>query len=90
MYTSAKQIGFILFALLLLANCTPKANTQNIDKLLYNATFYTLVDSLPTAAAVAIHQGKIVGIGNKDELLKQFTPDTTEDLKGAFVYPGFY
>lgn len=89
MYTSAKQIGFILFALLLLANCTPKATTQNIDKLLYNATFYTLVDSWPTAAAVAIHQGKIVGIGNKDELLKQFTPDTTEDLKGAFVYPGF-
>lgn len=89
MYTTAKQLCIIVFALLLLANCTQKATTKKIDKLLCNATFYTLVDSLPTAEAVAIHEGKIVGVGKKEELLKQFTPDTTEDLKGAFVYPGF-
>lgn len=89
MYTTAKQLCIIVFALLLLANCTPKATTKKIDKLLCNATFYTLIDSLPTAEAVAIHEGKIVGVGKKEELLKQFTPDTTEDLKGAFVYPGF-
>lgn len=59
------------------------------DTLLYNATFYTLNDSQPTAQAVALKDGKILDVGTVKELEEKYTYTQKEDLKGAYVYPGF-
>jgi predicted amidohydrolase YtcJ len=87
MLSNIKTVHFA-FVLLAIA-CNTAKKTTPIQTLLYNATFYTLNDSLPTVEAVAINDGKIVGMGKKDDLLKQFAPETMQDLQGAFVYPGF-
>jgi predicted amidohydrolase YtcJ len=87
MYSHTKTVllAFVVFV----TACTTKKKTPPVQSILYNATFYTLNDSIPTVEAVAISDGKIVGMGTKDNLLKQFAPDTLQNLQGAFVYPGF-
>lgn len=61
-----------------------------VDKILYNATFYTLNDKQPTVEAVAVYKGKIVAMGKKDSLVSiSIRSAQLVDMKGAFVYPGF-
>ncbi len=58
--------------------------------LLYNARIYTSNPRQPYASAVAIVNGRILAVGNDDDLLALALPGARrEDLGGAFVTPGF-
>lgn len=87
MKTVLKAVSII--AIVAIAACKGKNNMQEVDKILYNATFYTLNDSMPQAEAVAITKDKIVAVGPKAELLQMYKPKEEVDLDGANVYPGF-
>lgn len=81
-----KLIPFILLATsLLLASCTTK---ESVDVLVTGASIQTLDSSFSTAEAMAIKDGKIVGIGTKENLLSRFEPTQTESFNGGFIYPG--
>ncbi len=58
-------------------------------KLLLDGNFYTVNDSQPKAQAVAIQQGKIVAVGNTDDLIKQYPDAQSDNLNSATVVPGF-
>lgn len=58
-----------------------------VEKLLYNATFYTMKSPTDTVEAVLIKDGKIVNAGSFDDLKN--TSIEQINLNGAFVYPGF-
>jgi predicted amidohydrolase YtcJ len=79
-----------LFFLLILAAFSSCSKKQNVDLMVFNATIYTVDSAFTTADAMAVHNGKIVAIGTKTELEKQFTATEKSDLGGKFVYPGFY
>ncbi|HYG15260.1 MAG TPA: amidohydrolase family protein [Bacteroidia bacterium] len=83
-----KQLTLLLTFTLVFISC--KTNKKNkADTILFNATFYTLNDSLPKTEAIAIKDGKILAAGLKTEIFNAYEPTDTQDLKGAFVYPGF-
>lgn len=60
------------------------------DTVVYTAAqFYTMERDRPEARAVAVRDGRIIGVGSLDEVtapLEEFTLD--ESLAGAFVTPG--
>ena len=62
---------------------------QKIDLFVKNAR---LVSEAGVAAhpevSLAIHEGRILEIGN-GHLLERYTPDTTLDAKGMYLFPGF-
>ena len=60
-----------------------------VDKIIHNAKIYTVNEKFETAQAMAVLNGKIVGIGNELEIMAKFRSDRTEDLKGKAVFPGF-
>lgn len=74
---------------LLAFGCKTAKKQQKADKILFNATFYTLANNAPNVEAVVIKDGKILATGKKDSLLALYDIATQVDLKGAFVYPGF-
>jgi len=84
-----KKITYFLISVVLVSACANKTPKQQADKLLYNATFYTVSDSLPTVQAIIISGDKIVATGKKTELLNQYKVKQEINLKGKFVYPGF-
>jgi predicted amidohydrolase YtcJ len=76
-----------LFALVLLAACQSR---QKADLLITNATLYTVDSSYTVAQAMAVREGKILAIGSTQTITHQYRADSTIDLQGKPVYPGFY
>jgi predicted amidohydrolase YtcJ len=69
-------------------SCNSKTN-EVADTVILNGTIYTVDENLPSAAAVAIKDGKIIYVGSNDSA-KLFAGDKTEmiDATGQFVMPG--
>lgn len=62
---------------------------KKADLIIHNAKIYTVNGKFETAEAMAISNGKIVGIGKEKNILKKFSSKNTKNLQGKTVYPGF-
>ncbi len=60
------------------------------DKIFYNGHIYTMDPGLPWAEAVAVSDGKVMAVGNYDQM-DSIINDETEviDLKERYMLPGF-
>jgi predicted amidohydrolase YtcJ len=63
---------------------------KSADVLVTNAHVYTADSVFSTADAFVVTDGKFVAVGNTADLQRQYKADSTVDLGGAPVYPGFY
>lgn len=77
----------VCIAALVVVSCKPKPNAATL--ILYNGVVYTANESKPTAEAIAINSGKIIGVGSNGEIQSSFTSAKMIDLKGKAVFPGF-
>jgi len=74
-----------------LAGLAAFAHAQNpADAIYHGGDIVTIDDNNPTAEAVAVKDGKIIGVGKKDDVFN-FKGDATKviDLKGKTLVPGF-
>ncbi|MCU0447606.1 MAG: amidohydrolase [Microscillaceae bacterium] len=80
-------IFFILFSAL-----WQQINAQNRpDLIIHNAQIYTLDPSRPTAQAIAIAQGKILQVGDNQDILKLKNKNTKViDAQGKAMIPGIF
>jgi predicted amidohydrolase YtcJ len=62
---------------------------DHVDTIYYNATIYTVNNDDSVCHAIAVKNGKIVSIGDKDALFEKYDAKNNVDLNGKFVYPGF-
>ncbi len=76
----------LLFAISLLFACSTK---KQADLLIFNARIYTVDSSFTQAEAMAVKDGKIVGIGTTDALQQEFEAKEKVDAEGKSIYPGF-
>lgn len=77
--------------ILLLSGCKSESGSaESADLILYNAQFYTVNESMPTAEALAIKDGHILLVGDSATVF-QSKQENTEliDLERQFVMPGF-
>lgn len=66
------------------------SSQKSADLLVTNARVYTADSTFSTADAFVVKDGTFLAVGKADELRKQYDADSTVDLGGAPVYPGFY
>ena len=71
--------------LFLLSSCI----NQRVDLIVHHAQIFTVNNEFSVAEAMAIQDGKIVAIGNNDDILKEYKSDSVVNANGASVYPGF-
>jgi len=76
----------LLLAISILMACSSR---KQIDLLVYNAQIYTVDSLFSQAEAMAIKDGKIVAIGTKADLNKEFEATDSLDAQGKSIYPGF-
>jgi len=62
---------------------------QEVDLLILNARVYTVNENFDHASAFAVHNGRIVAIGNDNEIRNAYTSNQIIDVAGKAVYPGF-
>ncbi|MFN0188880.1 MAG: amidohydrolase [Bacteroidia bacterium] len=65
------------------------SSSPKADVIYYNAKIYTVDSAFSIVEAIAIKDGKIIATGSSSDLLKMDAAEKI-DLKGQFVYPGFY
>lgn len=81
---------FGLIALLVLSIFSCSENKEGADSIFINGTIYTVVDQMPTAAAVAVKDGKITAVGTDEIVLAEKGAKTKVlDLEGKTLTPGF-
>ena len=73
-------------SVLLFGSCSTKPQA---DLLLYNAVVYAVDDAFSVHDAIAVSDGRVVGVGTKADLEQGFSMDSVLDLDGAIVFPGF-
>ena len=64
-------------------------NRKEADLIICNATIITLDSNDSYASCLAIHEGKIIAVGDDAELKRTYRAERTIDARGLFVYPGF-
>ncbi|MFN4235438.1 MAG: amidohydrolase [Bacteroidia bacterium] len=79
----------LFYALILLVFITACSQKQAVDMMVLNAKIYTVDDEFSLAECMIIHEGKIVAIGNFNELINHYAPKIKYDAGKKFIYPGF-
>ena len=82
-----KNIVLILSIIFLFSCNTSK---QSADLLVYNTNIYTVDSSFSVANAMVIKNGKIIDIGMNADIKDKYISTQSIDLKGKYIYPGFY
>jgi predicted amidohydrolase YtcJ len=84
------RLGWIVAMSLSCANAPTFAAPQAADTVFLNGAVYTVDAAQPTAAAVAISQGRVVYVGADDAARKYVGRKTRViDLQGRTLLPGF-
>jgi len=84
-----KPIVFIVsLAFIALNSCTSEPK-ESADTILFNGSIYTVDSAFSVQEALAVKNGRIVGIGTTDEILDRFESMQKYNLDGQAVYPGF-
>lgn len=63
--------------------------TAHADMVLIGGRVYTVNPEMPAAEAIAVSDGRIIAVGTNEEVLRFVRADTTIDLAGKAVFPGF-
>ncbi|MCK8491189.1 amidohydrolase [Spirosoma sp. RP8] len=82
-----RPLLLITASFLFLSACSSK---QKADLFVRNARVYTADSSFSVADAFVIKDGKFLAVGAAKTLADQYDADSTADLGGQPVYPGFY
>lgn len=77
----------VILILFSLSSCLKNMKTS-VDLIVTDATIYKVDKAFDTAQAMAIKNGKIVGIGSNAQIQNNFQSDKNVDAKGKFIYPG--
>jgi len=78
----------ILFFSCLMAVLSCDSTREQADLLVINATIYTVNDAFETAEALAVRQGKIIAVGETDDLRKKYQGKEVVDAGGKTIIPG--
>ncbi len=79
----------IIVHILIVVSILACNNKQKVNLIIHNAKIYTVDSTFTIADAMAIANGKILAVGSNASILEKYKSDSTLDLNGAFVYPGF-
>ncbi|RYC71157.1 MULTISPECIES: amidohydrolase [Spirosoma] len=84
------MIRILLLLLAFTATLSACSTRKKADLLVTNARIYTADSAFSTADAFVVKDGKFLAVGPASSLTDQYDADSTADLGGAPVYPGFY
>lgn len=77
---------YIFFLIIIISSCT---SIKEVDLIVHNGHIYSVDSSFSTYEAMAIKEGKIVGLGSNEHINKYYWANEKLDLNEGYVYPGF-
>jgi len=84
-----KIVALRLILVIMLQQLYSCTDSAKVDLIVRNATIYTVNASFDVTQAMAIKDGKTVGIGPEHEILNKYVSEQIIDAKKQAIYPGF-
>lgn len=81
-----KKALLYLFLLVFAFSCK---SPKQADLIIHNAHIFTVDSVFSTAQALAVREGKIIGIGSDENILNEFWAEEVINLNKKYLYPGF-
>jgi len=81
-----KSFIYALIVSAIFSSCVKK---EQADVIVYNAKVYTVNSTFDTVEAFAVKDGKILALGNTDDIKNKYSAPEEIDAIGKTVYPGF-
>jgi len=78
----------ILLTILFLLTLIACSQQEKADLLVINANIYTVNDSFAKMEALAVKDGKIIAVGNTEDIQQKYATLKTLDAKGKTILPG--
>jgi len=78
----------ILLKLFFLLTLTAYSQQEKADLIVINANIYTVNDSSAKAESFAVKDGKIIAVGNTENIQQKYATLKTVDAKGKTILPG--
>lgn len=82
-----QKLVFTFLTIMVLGACD--RDRTSADLILRNAVIYTADSGFTIYTAMAIQNGKIMGVGDDKFILENYSSDSVIDLQGQAVFPGF-
>lgn len=81
----------VMIAVGLISSCAPDRSNLTADSIYTGGTIVTVNDSQPVAEAVAVKGGKILAVGSREEIERDYKASDSRivDLGGNTLLPGF-
>ncbi len=80
------RLAFSFFIILFFFAANKK---QQVDLIVHHGIVYTVDSNFSRAEAFAVKDGKIIAVGNNDDILNKYGAQDTVDAQGKPIYPGF-
>src|SRR6266487_4596853 len=80
------RLAFSFFIILFFFAANKKLQ---VDLIIHHGIVYTVDSNFGIAEAFAVKDGKIIAVGNNDDILNKYEAKETTDAKGKPIYPGF-
>ncbi|ANH84160.1 amidohydrolase [Niabella ginsenosidivorans] len=77
---------FLISLSCMMISCSSK---KAADLFVYNATIYTVDSAFRNAEAMVIKEDRIIAVGKKSDLEKEYQCKNSLNAEGKFIYPGF-
>ncbi len=84
-----RKAAVLVLLSFMLYSCSHHAKKQ-VDLLVYNATIYTVDSTFSKAEALAVRNGKIVAVGNTQDLTQKYQAATKVDAGNHTIIPGLF
>ena len=81
-----RPVSLCLIMLTFFSSCKFRQKAQLV---VHHARIYTVDDNFSVAEAMAVNDGKIIAIGNNDDILQQYEAAEVINADGKIIYPGF-
>ncbi|MDD4141279.1 MAG: amidohydrolase [Bacteroidales bacterium] len=81
-----KHFLIVIIILAMISSCNKK---ESADLIIHNAVVYTVDSTFSIASAVAVKDGKILFVGENEDVLGRFSASKVIDAEGKAVFPGF-
>ncbi len=80
------RLAFSFFIILFFFATNKK---QQVDLIIHHGIVYTVDSNFRRAEAFAVRDGKIIAVGNNDDILNKYEAKETTDAQSKPIYPGF-
>ncbi len=83
------SVLYLTITIMLIFTTQACKEKMKADLIIYNAVIYTVDNNFTMATALAVKEGRLLALGDDENILGKFEAEKVVNAGGKYIYPGF-